>query len=510
MPQITKSKLLFYSCLSFVLGIFTFSFLTEKLFIKNLYIFGTACLLLVLSVLFYKKVQSSECQSNNLKLWHFFMLLMFFSLAFWRYNLSINTSEINFIEKYHDQSISVEGHVMSDPIRTSKNQSFIFEGNYQKRNYKIMVYADVYPEYKYGDYLEIYGLLTMPEEFNGFDFKRYLERFGVYSLFFYPKIDILDREQDNKFKSTVFGALYNLKNKIRLVFDQNLDMQSSVLAKACFLGDKKDIPDDLRDSFAKSGLSHIMAISGLHISIIVLIFMNLSLSLGIKRQKSLALTILFLIFYLILIAMPASAIRASIMGIIALFALNSGRSKNFLRILVLAATFMLIFNPRLLRDDLGFQLSFLSVFGIILFFPILNKFFLKLFPNKFQDNIFLNVFFSIISITISAQVFIWPLLIKNFSQISLIAPISNLFVLWTLPFLIIFIISALILSFIFHGFSLSFFIFPKIILNYIVFVADFFSGFSFFYKEIYYISPVFLFFYFCLIFLIIHWNVDSS
>ena len=59
------------------------------------------------------------------------MLLMFFSLAFWRYNLSINTSEINFIEKYHDQSISVEGHVMSDPIRTSKNQSFIFEGNFE-------------------------------------------------------------------------------------------------------------------------------------------------------------------------------------------------------------------------------------------------------------------------------------------------------------------------------------------------------------------------------------------
>ena len=492
MPQITKSKLLFYSCLSFLLGIFIFSFLVEKLVIKNIYIFGIACLLLVLSVLFYKK-------GNKLKLWHFFMFLMFFSLAFWRYSLSINVSEINFIETYHDQNISVQGKVMSDPMRTNKNQSFIFDSIYQGQNHKIMIYVDVYPEYKYGDYLEISGLLNMPEEFNGFDFKRYLEHSGIYSLFFYPKINILDRDRGSKIKSN----LYSFKNKIRLVFDQNLDMQSSVLAKACFLGDKKDIPNNLRDSFSKSGLSHIMAISGLHISIIILIFMNLSLSLGIKRQRALVLTVLFLIFYLVLIAFPASAIRASIMGLIALFALNSGRSKNFLRILVLAAVVMLIFNPRLLRDDLGFQLSFLSVLGIVLFFPIINKFFLELFPNKFQNSIFLNAFISIVSISISAQIFIWPLLIKNFSQISLIAPISNLFVLWTLPFLIISIIGALILSFIFHGFSLSFFVFPKIILSYIVFIANFFSSFSLFYKEIYYVSPVFLFVYFCVIFVII-------
>jgi competence protein ComEC len=495
MLQITKSKLLFYSCLSFVLGIFIAGFASENFFISRIYVFGTASLFFILSILSYKKTQ-------NLKSWHFFIFLMFFSLAFWRYSLSTNLNEINFVNIHHEQNISLKGKIINEPVRTNKNQSFIFKVEPEKMNRKIMIYADLYPEFQYGDYLEISGLLKMPEEFNGFDFKRYLERFGVYSLLFYPEINIIDRKQGNKFKSLI----YNFKNKIRFTFDRNLDMQSSILAKACFLGDKKDIPDNLRDSFAKSGLSHIMAISGLHISIIILIFMNLNLSLGIKRQTSLILTIFLLIFYLVLIAMPASAIRASIMGIIALFALNSGRTKNFLRILVLAGVFMLIFNPRLLRDDLGFQLSFLSVLGIILFFPLVNNFFLKLIHKKFQENIFLNSFFSIISITISAQIFIWPLLVQNFSQISLIAPISNLFVLWTLPFLIIFLISALILSFIFYGLSLSFFVFPKIILSYIVFIADFFSKYPIFYKEIYYVSPLFLFVYFCLIFLIIYLN----
>lgn len=491
----TKSKLLFYSCLSFVLGIFSAGFLAEKFIAYNLYIFISACFFSVLSVLFYKKNKN-----RDLKLWHFFIIFMFFSLGFWRYGLSINKYEINFVNTFENQNISMYGIVISDPIRTNKNQSFIFKGNYRGQDHKIMVYADVYPEIKYGDYLEISGLLSVAEEFNGFDFKRYLERSGIYSLLFYPKINILKKNQANKFKSFI----YRFKDKIRLVFDQNLDMQSSVLAKACFLGDKKDIPDDLRDSFAKSGLSHIMAISGLHISVIILIFMNLILALGIKRRRSLALTILFLVFYLILIAMPASAVRASLMGVIALMALNSGRTKNFLRILILTAALMLVFNPRLLRDDLGFQLSFLSVLGIILFFPLLNRFFLKFISQKFQGNTLVKAFFSIISITISAQIFIWPLLIDNFSQISLIAPISNLFVLWTLPFLIVFIIVALILSFVFNSFSLGFFMFPKIILNYIVFIADTFSRFPLFYKKIYYVSPVFLFVYFCFIFLMIY------
>lgn len=498
---ITKSKLLFLSAFSFLLGIFISSFVLDNFFIDNIYIFSLACLFLILSTLFYQKEYFLKSDNNGFKLWIFFFLLSFFFLAFWRYNFSINISEINFRNKYDKQNILMKGNIISNPIFSNKSQNFIFDGVYQGEHHKIILYTNLYPEYRYGDYLEISGTLKIPEEFHGFDFERYLRNLNIYALLYYPEINILDRGRGNKIKSFI----YNLKNEIRIIFDSNLDRENLALAKACFLGDKKAIPDNLRVSFARSGLSHIMAISGLHISIFILIFMNLCLSIGIKRQRALILTFIFLLFYLFLIAMPASAVRASIMGIVALMAFNSGRVNNPFRILILAASFMLILNPRLLRDDLGFQLSFLSVLGIILFFPLLNKFFLKFIPEKLKDNIFIKSCFSIISITISAQIFIWPLLIKNFSQISLIAPISNLFVLWVLAFLIVALIIALILSFIFPYFSLAFFVFPKIILIYIIFIANFFSKYSFFYKEIYYLSPIFLFLYFSFISIIIYW-----
>ena len=90
--MITKSKLLFYSCLSFVLGIFISGLIDEKFFRFNFYIFIFVNLFLVLSFVFYKKNIK-----NNFKIWHFFLFLIFFTLAFWRYGLSIHSDKIKFV-----------------------------------------------------------------------------------------------------------------------------------------------------------------------------------------------------------------------------------------------------------------------------------------------------------------------------------------------------------------------------------------------------------------------------
>ena len=167
--------------------------------------------------------------------------------------------------------------------------------------------------------------------------------------------------------------------------------------------------------------------------------------------------------------MPASAMRAGLMGFLALLAMNLGRLNRLTNSLVFAAVVLLIINPKLLRDDIGFQLSFLAVLGIAYIYPLIDEWREKYTKNSSK---LIKASLALINITIAAQVFTLPLLAYNFSQVSIISPISNLLVLWALPLLIICLLSALILSFIFHSFSVVFFLPSFILLKYIIAAAE--------------------------------------
>jgi competence protein ComEC len=174
-----------------------------------------------------------------------------------------------------------------------------------------------------------------------------------------------------------------------------------------------------------------------------------------------------LIFYIALIGLPASAMRAGLMGFLVLLALNIGRLNKMVNSLALAAFILLWINPKLLRDDIGFQLSFLAVLGIFLF----NSFFKKIVRYEKIKSSFLKGILEVLVVTMSAQVLTLPIMALNFSQISVIAPLANLLILWTLPFLMILIISALFLSFVFPPLSFYFFLPSFFILRYIIMAA---------------------------------------
>jgi competence protein ComEC len=172
-----------------------------------------------------------------------------------------------------------------------------------------------------------------------------------------------------------------------------------------------------------------------------------------------------------MIGAPSSAIRAAIMGTLVLIAQYFGRQSESSRIIFLAGATMLFLNPLLLRYDIGFQLSFLATLGLIYLSPVFQEIFKK-FPN------FLEMRNNLIS-TLSAQTFVFPILIYNFGQFSLISPLPNILILWLLPFLTIF---GFIFSFIgifskILGYLLSF---PAwFFLSFVLKVIDFFSKFPF-------------------------------
>lgn len=328
-----------------------------------------------------------------------------------------------------------------------------------------MITTFPFPEYFYGDEITIKGQVNTPESSNDFNYKKYLSRFNIYSLAYHPKIfKLSEQNRGGTFKKTIFKS----KNKIKETIELGLPEPESSLAKAIIVGDKKGIPDELRDNFSKAGLSHIVAISGMHIGILTGIIMWLFLIIGLTRKSAFYLSVLFLIIYITLVGAPASAVRAGIMGFLVLLALNIGRLSKIINSLAFTAVILLVINPKLLRDDIGFQLSFLAIIGIIYFYPLLNKI-----TDRFsKENKFLKAIFGIINVSLSAQVFTTPIIFLNFHTISVISPISNLLILWTLPILMICLILAVLLSLIVPNFVIILFTPSYVLLKYIILITN--------------------------------------
>lgn len=470
------------SIVSFSLGIL-FSYYLELANFFPIYFYFILAVVFLLFCYFKKKI----C----------FLILLFFFLGVWRCQIFLSLGSAGNIANYLNKDFLVIGTIISNPELSNNKQKFKVkiisgrdeEGVEFKLRGKILVYALSSPEYNYGDTLEIKGKCVEGGLIEDFDYSLYLKRFGISAVSYYPSIKRIDKISTwglSRFKFLV----YEFGNTLSREIDANLSYSSSAIVQAMFLGNKSLMDAKMKENFSHSGLSHIIAISGLHISLLSSILLQVLLNLGLSRKKSFYFCICFLIFYLVLIGAPASAIRASLMGFWALLAVYVGRLGNLSNALFLSGILMLFFNPLLLIVDIGFQLSFLAVTAIIFVYPVLKEFFQK----KFLSNIILRKFFKtkigqwvidIISITLSVQILSAPILISSFKQISLIAPLSNLLVLAFLPLVISLILLALITSLFFPLLASIFYLVLDLIVSYIFWVGEFSSGIPYAYINIY-------------------------
>jgi competence protein ComEC len=283
--------------------------------------------------------------------------------------------------------------------------------------------------------VKITGLLKEPEAKNSFNWKNYLLKDGILVEMDFPKIEKTGENFGNPMKKfSIF-----LKKKIEEAIKQNLPYLHSALLKSLLFGEEEEIPFEWKEKLNQTGVRHIAAVSGMNITIISNLILSFLLFLGLWRHHAFYFSIFLILFYVLMIGAPASAIRAAIMGILYLTAQHFGRISSGERPVVFAATLMLFFNPLLLRYDIGFQLSFLAILGIIYFYQFFFEK-LKKFPKTVREGL---------ASTLSAQIFTFPILIYNFGQISLISPLSNVLILPILP-------AITILGFIFSFFGIIF------------------------------------------------------
>lgn len=445
----TKSKIFLKITLSFIGGVFAASFLFS--FWKELYAFILIVLALILAVAFYR---------NKLVFVVSFCLLVFVG-GTW-----LTISKIEKSEKYQ-KPIKLQNEKVLIETVEKKEKYTRFRAKPEKQEYKILVYHSPFSKIFVGDRLEISCDLEVPKNFEeSFDYKKYLAKDNVYFICQDPEIKILEKAKSRNIKT----LLFKLREEIGKRIESLLPSPESGLMIGLLLGGDDKLPENWQEKFSLTAMTHIVAVSGYNVTIIAEYLMFLAILAGFWRKQALYLAVVGIFLFVALIGFPPSGVRAAVMGSLILWAAKHGRLASSTNAIIFAGALMLLINPMLLRWDIGFQLSFLATLGIIYLSPVWENFFRK-------RNI-ISTFWEILFLTLSAQIFVLPVILKNFGNLSLVSPLANLLILPIIPITMLLGFLSLVFSFIFLPLGKIFSWLAYLPLRFETEIIDFLSGLS--------------------------------
>ncbi len=290
-----------------------------------------------------------------------------------------------------------------------------------------LLFVPRYPTYSYGDVLVATGELETPS----------LVQEEICSTMFYPEIEI--RERGGGFKSLEW--IYSLRNRLSQTLAKVLSEPQASLAQAIILGKRGNIPSSVQSDFSHTGTAHILAISGLNLSIVAGILSSIGIwFLGRKHYIYIWLALGTIWLYALLTGMNPPVVRSAIMTSMFLIAELLGRQRSAVVALAFAAAIMVGISPQILRDA-SFQLSFLAVTGLIFIFPSLQAIGRKAIKATLGEE---GTAVSVASITVDsfsvslgAIIAVWPVIAYYFSIVSFVAPLATFLTLPALPVTII-------------------------------------------------------------------------
>ena len=296
------------------------------------------------------------------------------------------------------------------------------------------------PFVRYGDRLLLHGKLEAPPVLEEFGYPAYLARQGIGSVMSFPSVTLLEEGRGPAF----YGWLYGMRRRVADSLATVVPEPQASLGQALLLGLRDNLPDELVEEFRNTGTSHVLAISGLHVG--VLLAMSLAVSrwvLGRRRQIYLVIPLGLMWLYALLSGMSPSVTRASIMGSVYLAALLLGRPRSVLPAMAFAAAVMVAVNPEVLRS-VSFQLSFTAIAGIALLAETLSRRTQTLLGSwsgagadrSRTASIILPPISDILAMGIAATVATLPLVAFYFERVSLVGVPATILVLPALPFVL--------------------------------------------------------------------------
>nr|WP_262917833.1 ComEC/Rec2 family competence protein [Muricauda sp. F6463D] len=258
-----------------------------------------------------------------------------------------------------------------------------------------------------------------------FDYKNYLEKQGIQHQIKVDPSYILKKISGQK---TLFGLASNFREQIISKLKQrNFGSEELGVIQALILGKRDDISEATYNNYKNAGAVHILAVSGLHVGIVLFLLEFLLLPLErLPKGKTLKLiTVVLLLWgYAFVAGLSPSIVRAVTMFSFVAYAMYLNRPTNSFNIVALSMLFILLVKP-LFLFQIGFQMSYAAVFAIVWIYPKLQKFW-------FPPNIIVRKIWQLLSVSVAAQLGVLPISLFYFHQFPALFFISNLLI---IPFL---------------------------------------------------------------------------
>ena len=269
-------------------------------------------------------------------------------------------------KNFQEHEIEIRG-IITEKLN-DKYKLKIVSGKYQN----MYIYLKTNEKLEYGNEVDINGEYEIPNQarnYKGFNYREYLKTLKIIGTIKSNKVTVINNNSINHFFNKIYKLNIYFSKKIDIM---NLTKEEKSLLKGILLGDKSEIGEEIIEDFSESNISHILAISGMHISYIILII-SVVFNKLIGKHFSKILTSIFVFIYMCLTKFPVTLVRAGISGIVLIMSNLFYRKNDIWQTLSLSLIIILINNPFSILN-VGLQLSYLAIIGIIVFQRILKKY----------------------------------------------------------------------------------------------------------------------------------------
>ena len=286
------------------------------------------------------------------------------------------------------------------------------------------------PFFRYGDRLEIRGRLELPEPIEDFDYPAYLETQGIRSVSSFPEVVLISERGGSPLKRWLSSVRIALAESIERVVAE----PAGAFGRAVLLGMRDGLPESLVDDFRTTGASHLLAISGLHVGMALVMAASVSVFIfGRRRGLYLLIPLGVIWLYALLSGASPSALRATAMGTVYLLAIAVGRPRSLVPALALAAIVMTVIDPGILFS-ISFQLSFAAMLGISVYVERIHE---RLAPQPEASGL-RSATVGAVGVSVAATLATAPLVALHFGQVPLVGLPTTLLVLSAVPFALVF------------------------------------------------------------------------